>query len=226
MIGGIEIFLPFSQEEAKICVVDATIAEEGQLAETVREEELEQTLEADQEDDEEDEHSEECLNAFSQKAKEAIALNLTTEEVEENDEHSEEWLNIFSQETEETTTWEFAEEEEEEADNINFVDMYEQIEALERRMKVQSMHIQQVRLEVDEEEGMGDHSDLPICRKFLQLGRLHKWGQPIQQLDEVIEDIRKLMVESAETASKEKLGRKEAASAATEAAAAVGRWSR
>jgi hypothetical protein len=40
MIGGIEIFLPFSQEEAEICVADATTAE-GQLAETVREEELE-----------------------------------------------------------------------------------------------------------------------------------------------------------------------------------------
>jgi hypothetical protein len=46
------------------------------------------------------------------------------------------------------------------------------------------------------EEGMGDHSDLPICRKFLQLGRLHEQSQPLQQLDEVIEDIRRLMVES------------------------------
>jgi hypothetical protein len=85
------------------------------------------------------------------------------------------------------------------------------------------MHIQQVRLEADEEEGMGDHSDLPICRKFLQLGRLHEQGQPIQQLDEVIEDIRRLMVESAETASKEKLAEKKAAAA--EAAATAGRWS-
>jgi hypothetical protein len=40
-------------------------------------------------------------------------------------------------------------------------------------VKVQSMHIQQVKLEADE-EGMGDHSDLPMCRKFLQLRRLHE----------------------------------------------------
>jgi hypothetical protein len=56
---------------------------------------------------------EECLNAFSREAEEAIALKLTTEEAEEDDEHSEEWLNIFSQEAEKTATGEFAEEEEE-----------------------------------------------------------------------------------------------------------------
>jgi hypothetical protein len=104
-----------------------------------------------EEEEEEDEHSEECLNAFSQEVEEATTLKLTVEEVEENDEHSEEWLNIFSQETERTATWEFAEEEEEEADNISFANLYEQIEALERRVIVQGMHIQQVRLEADEE---------------------------------------------------------------------------
>jgi hypothetical protein len=40
---------------------------EGQLAETVREEELEQTLEAAQEDEEENEHSEEWLNISARK---------------------------------------------------------------------------------------------------------------------------------------------------------------
>jgi hypothetical protein len=53
-------------------------------------------------------------------------------------------------------------------------------------VKVQGMHIQQVKLEADE-EGMGDHSDLPMCRKFLQLRRLHEQGQPLEQLDEVID---------------------------------------
>jgi hypothetical protein len=40
MIGGIQIFLPFAQEEAEICVADveAATTEVGQLAETVREE--------------------------------------------------------------------------------------------------------------------------------------------------------------------------------------------
>jgi hypothetical protein len=210
MIGGIEIFLPLAQEEEEICVVGATTTEE-QSAETVKEE-LEQVLEtAPEAYEEENEHSEECLNAFNQEAEEAVALKLTAEEAEEDDEHSEEWLSIFSQETEKTATWEFATEEEEEADNICFADLWKQIEALERRVIVQGVHIQQVKLEVDEEEGMGDHDDLPNCRKFLQLRRLQKQDQPLEQLDEVIEEIRRLMLRSAETASKEQLSRKEEA---------------
>jgi predicted DNA-binding protein len=66
---------------------------------------------------------------------------LTAEEAEEDDEHSKEWLNIFSQETEKTATWEFVAEEEE-AYIISLADLYEQIEALERRVKVQGVHIQ------------------------------------------------------------------------------------
>jgi hypothetical protein len=42
----------------------------------------------------------------------------------------------------------------------------------------------------EDEDGMGDHSDLPNCRKFLQLRRLHEQSQPLEQLDEVIEKIR------------------------------------
>jgi hypothetical protein len=56
------------------------------------------------------------------------------------DEHSEEWLNAFSHEAEKTATWEVAEAEEEEADNICFADLWEQIEALEERVKVQGAH--------------------------------------------------------------------------------------
>jgi hypothetical protein len=73
-----------------------------------------------------------------------------------------------------------------------FVDLWEQIEALEERVKVQSMHIQQVKLETDE-EGMGDFSDLPMCRKFLRLRRLREQSQPLEQLDEAIEEIGRLM---------------------------------
>jgi hypothetical protein len=40
-------------------------------------------------------------------------------------------------------------------------------------VKVQGMHIQQVKLEIDE-GGMGDHGDLLMCQKFLQLRRLQK----------------------------------------------------
>jgi hypothetical protein len=124
MIGGVEVFLPLAQGEAKICIADATTTE-GRLAKIVREEELEKISEATQVGAE-NEHSEECLNSFSQEAKEVVALKLIAEEVEEDDEHSEEWLNIFSKEAEGTATWEFAEaEKEEEAENIFFVDLWE-----------------------------------------------------------------------------------------------------
>jgi hypothetical protein len=42
-------------------------------------------------------------------------------------------------------------EEEEEADSIDFVELYQEFEALERRVKVQGMHIQQIRLEAERE---------------------------------------------------------------------------
>jgi hypothetical protein len=38
---------------------------------------------------------------------------------------------------------------EEETDNMDFVDLYEELEALERRVMVQILHIQQVKLEAD-----------------------------------------------------------------------------
>jgi len=66
------------------------------------------------------------------------------------EENSEEWLNIFIQEAEKTATLELAAAEEEKEDNMCFVDLYQEFEALERRVKVQSFHIQQVKLEVDE----------------------------------------------------------------------------
>jgi hypothetical protein len=101
-------------------------------------------------------------------------LELTAEEEaeeEEESEHSEEWLNAFSVEAEETATWEFEAKEEKGAGNICFVDLWEQIESLEERVKVQSVHIQQVKLETGE-GGMGDHGDILMCQKFLQLRRL------------------------------------------------------
>jgi hypothetical protein len=55
---------------------------------------------------------------------------------------------------------------------------------------------------------MADHYDLSICRKFMHLRRPHEQSHPLEQLDKVIEKIRRLMVESKETASKEELGRK------------------
>jgi hypothetical protein len=65
----------------------------------------------------------------------------------------------------------------------------------------------------------------PDYRKFLQPRRLHEQGQPLEQLDEVIEEIRELMLGSAETVSKEKLSRRKEAATAAEATT-TGRWSR
>jgi hypothetical protein len=58
---------------------------------------------------------------------------------------------------------------------------------------------------------MGDHDDLPNCRKFLQLGRLYKQSQALEKLDEVMEKMRELMIRSAKTVSKEKLRRRKEA---------------
>jgi hypothetical protein len=71
---------------------------------------------------------------------------------------------------------------------------------------------------------MGGHDDLPICRKNLQQRRLHEQSQPLQQLNEVIDEIRGLMIRSQETTSKEKLSRRETARVAE--AVAAEKWSR
>jgi hypothetical protein len=125
-----------------------------------------------------------------------------TQEDEEEDEHSEACLNVFSEEAEA--------EEEEEANNICFVYLWEQIKSLEERVKVEGMHIQQVKLETDE-ENMGDHDDLPNCRKFLQLGRLQKQDQPLEPLDAVIKEISRLMIRLERSASEERLSKKKEA---------------
>jgi hypothetical protein len=61
---------------------------------------------------------------------------------------------------------------------------------------------------------MGDHDDLLMCQKNLQLRILHEQDQPLEQLDAVIEEIRRLMLRSAETSSEEQLSRKKEATVA------------
>jgi hypothetical protein len=82
-------------------------------------------------------------------------------------------------------------------------------------VRVQERHIQQVRLEIDKEEGVGDHDDLANGQIFLQLRRLQQQSQPLEQLGKVIEEVRRLMLGSADTASRERLSRREAVAAAT-----------
>jgi hypothetical protein len=139
MIGGIQIFLPCAQEEAKIGIANDATEEQSQLTMTVKRK-LEQTFETAQADERKNERSEEQLNDFSQRAESVVALELTVEEeaeAEEESEHSEEWLNAFSDEAEETATWEVAEAEEEGVDNICFAELWQQIESLEERVMMQ-----------------------------------------------------------------------------------------
>jgi hypothetical protein len=57
---------------------------------------------------------------------------------------------------------------------------------------------------------MGDLVDLPICRKYVQQSKLQKENHPWEQLDEVIEGIRRLMLKSTlEAINEEKLDRKD-----------------
>jgi hypothetical protein len=57
---------------------------------------------------------------------------------------------------------------------------------------------------------MGDLVYLPIFKEELQWRRLHEQNQPLQQLDKIIEQIRKLMLKSTqETTKKKKLSRRE-----------------
>jgi hypothetical protein len=57
----------------------------------------------------------------------------------------------------------------------------------------------------EEENDMGDRADLPIDKKKVLQRGLHKKSQPLEKLDGVIEEIRKLMLRSIESVSKEDL---------------------
>jgi hypothetical protein len=78
----------------------------------------------------------------------------------------------------------------------------------------------------DEEEGMGDHGDLLNCRKFLQLRRLQKLDQPLEQLDASDRRYQKADVEvnrNCQRGEAEQEGNSN--SAAKVAAAAAAEWS-
>jgi hypothetical protein len=61
---------------------------------------------------------------------------------------------------------------------------------------------------------MGDHDDLLTNEEELQPRRLHKENHPLEQLGRVIEEIKKLMLRSAETINKGELNRGEPSIAA------------
>jgi hypothetical protein len=61
---------------------------------------------------------------------------------------------------------------------------------------------------------MGGQVDLPTDKEEVQPRRMHKERQPLEQLDKVIEEIRKMMLRSVEVVNKGKLNRGEPAIAA------------
>ena len=86
----------------------------------------------------------------------------------EGQEHSTELLKIFNQEAETTAVLELvAEEAKKETNNMSLVDFCEDIEALERRVKVHRLHIQQVKSEANEggfqsKEKLEEPGDTPV----------------------------------------------------------------
>jgi hypothetical protein len=66
-------------------------------------------------------------------------------------EHSKELPKIFNQEAETEMTTTLKPAKEEETGRMDFVDLYEELESLERRGMVQILHIRKVKLEEDEE---------------------------------------------------------------------------
>jgi hypothetical protein len=75
---------------------------------------------------------------------------------------------------------------------MDFSDLCEELEALERRVKMQSHLIQQVRLEIDGKE--------------MQQNEMKEKSQPVDQLDKEIEDIKRLMLEATQEAVNKKDG--------------------
>jgi hypothetical protein len=99
------------------------------------------------------------------------------------EEHSVELLINCSKGDEQRTTAELEPTAGERANNMDFVDLCEELEALGERVITQSRLIQQVKLEIDEEEEM-------------QQSRLQERSQPMDKMDREIEEIRRLMLKS------------------------------
>jgi hypothetical protein len=62
---------------------------------------------------------------------------------------------------------------------------------------------------IGEENDMRDHDDLLTDEEDLQSRRLHKENQPLEQLDRVIEEIRKMMLRSIEVFNKGELNKRD-----------------
>jgi hypothetical protein len=193
----------FSQESEEVVALELTVEEEAEG---------------------ESEHSEECLNIFNRGAEkqEVVALKLAAKEVKEGKDRI---ITPWEMELEMLEDWLNNQEPARELEKLELSEkkMTEKQVSQEETVELKSAAEWQLEAtdeegdkDEDEKDGMGDHSDLPNGKKILQLRRLQKQSQPLEQLDEVIEEIRELMLKSIGTASKEQLGRRKEVAATTE----------
>jgi hypothetical protein len=148
------------------------------------------------------------------------------------EDHSTEFLRNFSQEakqmmtaalrhaTEEGAEFQFGEQLEEDGNipageladtNLSEGEVEQQLS--DETVELESALEWQLSATRGDENSMGDQVDLPIAKKEVLQRRLPK-RQPLEQLDRVIEEIRRLMLKSAtEVVSKEKLSRRKPARA-------------
>jgi hypothetical protein len=239
IIGGIQIFLPSSPVEARVCVADAT-TEEGQPTVTVIEE-MEQMLIS---SPTEEEHAVKMFTPWEKELEMLEDWLNNPEPVDDfhektimhivGEEHSTELLRSFSQEVEQEMTAalkpatedesEFQSEEQlEEAGDEPTEELAEASlseEEVEQQLSNETAEMEfaagwQAKATGDGENNKGDQDDPPIDKEELQQNMKHKESQPLEQLDREIEEIRRLMLRSAtETASEEKLSRRKPAIAA------------
>jgi hypothetical protein len=109
--------------------------------------------------------------------KEEMEQILKSSHVGEAEENSTEFLKIFIQEAEQEMTAELNPAAEEETYNMDFVDLCEEFEALEKRVIVQSRHIQQVKLE---EDG-GEYQPKEQLEEAGRVPTERDWQKPICQ---------------------------------------------
>jgi hypothetical protein len=132
---------------------------------------------------EKEEHSVELLKNFNQGDEHEATVELGS--TVEGDENSNEWLKNFNQEAEQEITVECKTTLEEEAiDNMDLVDLCEDMEALEKRVKMQRHLIEKVKLEIYGEK--------------MKQSILQEESHPVDHLEKEIEEIKRLMLEETQ----------------------------
>jgi hypothetical protein len=194
VIGEVEIFLPNNQGEVSIDVVDAT---EGQQDEIVMEEE-EQILKF---VPTEEENPVELLTQWEMDLKE-LEDSLDSPELEGGCHEIAMLEETYQHELQ------LGEARMGPVEELTGVSMSEEV--VEQQFSGETVELESaaewpIRVTRDE-SCMGDQDDRPIEQhEELQPSRLHERNQPMEQLEEVVEEIRRLMLRSAEEAvSKEK----------------------